>query len=83
MTKERIRASIPRMMAQVIPDEGLSSFWGHIPMREQVGGESTDFPGIVMELRRRYRVGAPGDDYIQLGALYSSMTYLGPRTKDL
>lgn len=83
VTKERIRASIPRMMAQVIPDEGLSSFWGHIPIREQVGAESTDFPGIVMELRKRYRVGAPGDDYMQLATLDSSMTYLGPRMKDL
>jgi len=83
MTKEQIRVSIPRMMAQVVPDEGASSFWGDIPIGEQAGGESMDFPGIIMELRKRYRVGAPADDYMQLASLDSSMAYLGPRTKAL
>lgn len=83
MIKEQIRASIPRMMGQVIPDEGPSSFLGDIPMLEQVGAGSIDLPGIIMELRKRYRVGAPGDDYMQLATLDSSMAFLGPRTKDL
>ncbi len=83
MTKGHIGASIPRMMAQVIPDEGPSSFWGAIPIQEQVGAESVDFAGIIMELRRRYRVEAPGDDYAQLATLDNSIAYLGPQTKDV
>lgn len=83
MTKEQIRASIPRIMGQVIPDEGPSSFWGDIPIREQVGAESMDFPGIIMELPKRYRVGAPGDGYMQLATLDNSIAYLGSRAKDL
>jgi acyl carrier protein len=78
MTKEQIRASIPKIVAQVVPDEDLSNPKGDIPIREQVGPDSMDFPGVIVELRKRYRVGAPEDDYMQLATLDSSKAYLEP-----
>jgi acyl carrier protein len=83
MTKEQIRASIPKIVAQVVPDEDLSNPKGDIPIREQVGPDSMDFPGVIVELRKRYRVGAPEDDYMQLATLDSSIAYLEPRKKEL
>jgi acyl carrier protein len=83
MTKEQIRASIPGIMAQVIPDEGPSNVWGDIPIREQVGAESMDFPDIIMELPKGYRVRVADDDYMQLATLDNSIAYLGSRAKDL
>ena len=56
MTKERIRASIPKSMVQVLPDEDLINLKSNITVREQVGPEFIDSPGIIMQLRKRYGV---------------------------
>ena len=37
-----------------------------MPLREQLELDSMDFLDIVMELRKRYRVQIPEDDYIEL-----------------
>ena len=36
-----------------------------------------------MELRKRYRVQIPEEDYPSLGSMASSVAYLQPRMKDL
>jgi acyl carrier protein len=78
MNKEQIRASIPRIVAQVVSDEDLSNLKGDIPIPEQVGPDSMDFPGIVMELRKPYFVVAPSDDHMQLATLSDSIAYQVP-----
>jgi acyl carrier protein len=83
MTKEQIRPIIMKIIGQIVPDEDLNNLKGDIPTRSQVGPDSTDFPGVIMELRKRYRVGAPDDDYMQLITLDSSMACLEPRAKEL
>ena len=42
-----------------------------------------DFLDIVMELRKRYRVQIPEDDYINLASMNSTVTYLEPLMKDI
>ncbi len=42
-----------------------------------------DFLDIVMELRKRYRIQIPEDDYVQLASMASTVKYLEPLMKDL
>jgi acyl carrier protein len=42
-----------------------------------------DFLDIVMELRKRYSITVPEDDYMELSTLDSSAAYLEPLMKDI
>jgi acyl carrier protein len=83
MTKEQIKETILKIIAQIIPDEDLSNLKGDIPIREQVDLDSMDFLDIVMELRKRYSIEVPEDDYMHLATLDSTVAYLEPRMKEL
>jgi len=83
MTKEQIKDTILEIIAQIIPDEDLSNLKGDIPIREQVDLDSMDFLDIIMELRKRYGIEVPEDDYMQLDTLDGSVAYLEPRMKEL
>jgi acyl carrier protein len=71
------------IVAEIIPDEDLTNLKGDIPIREQVELDSMDFLDIIMELRKRYGIEVPEDDYMQLATIDSSVAYLEPRMKDL
>jgi len=81
MTKEQIKATILEIIAQIIPDEDLSNLKSDIPLREQVELDSMDFLDIIMELRKRYGIEVPENDYMQLATLDGSVAYLEPRMK--
>ncbi|MCJ7575267.1 MAG: acyl carrier protein [Dehalococcoidia bacterium] len=83
MTKEQIKATVLEIIAQIIPDEDLSNLKGDIPIREQVELDSMDFLDIIMELRKRYGIEVPENDYVQLATLDGSAAYLEPRMKKL
>lgn len=83
MTKEQIKATVLEIIAQIIPDEDLSNLKGSIPIREQVELDSMDFLDIIMELRKRYGIEVPENDYVQLATLDGSVAYLEPRMKKL
>jgi acyl carrier protein len=83
MTKEQIKANILEIIAQIIPDEDLGNLKGDIPIREQVELDSMDFLDIIMELRKRYGIEVPENDYMQLATLDGSTAYLEPRMKKL
>ncbi len=83
MTKEEIKSVLVEIVAEIIPDEDLTNLKGDIPIREQVELDSMDFLDIVMELRKRYGIEVPEDDYIHLATLDSSVAYLEPRMKEL
>ncbi len=42
-----------------------------------------DFLDIVMELRKRYRIQIPEEDYPQLASMDSTCNYLEPLMKDV
>jgi len=83
MTKEEIKSVLVEIVAEIIPDEDLTNLKDDIPIREQVELDSMDFLDIVMELRKRYGIEVPEDDYIHLATLDSSVVYLEPRMKEL
>lgn len=83
MTKKEIKSVLMEIVAEIIPDEDLTNLKGDIPIREQVEMDSMDFLDIIMELRKRYGIEVPEDDYIHLATLDSSVAYLEPRMRDL
>jgi len=83
MSPAEIKEVVLDILANIAPDEDLSELKDEVPLREQLELDSMDFLDIVMELRKRYRVQIPEDDYIQLATMASTVTYLSPLMKDL
>ncbi len=83
MTPAEIRETILEILADIAPDEDLSRLDPDRPFREQLDMDSMDFLDIVMELRKRYRVQIPEEDYPALASMASTVEYLTPRMKDI
>jgi acyl carrier protein len=83
MTADEIRQSVLDILADIAPDEDLSNLKDDIAFREQLELDSMDFLDIVMELRKRYRIQIPEEEYTQLGSMTSTVKYLEPRMKDI
>ncbi len=83
MTPPEIREVIIDILADIAPDEDLSQLKDDVDFREQLELDSMDFLDIVMELRKRYRVQIPEEDYPQLASMASTTTYLTPLMKDI
>jgi acyl carrier protein len=83
MTAVDIREEIIDILSDIVPDEDTSNLVDDKPLREQLELDSMDFLDIVMELRKRYRIQIPEDDYIQLATLASTVKYLEPLMRDL
>jgi acyl carrier protein len=83
MTSNEIREAVLDILEGIAPDEDLSGLRDDAPFREQLELDSMDFLDIVMELRKRYRVQVPEDDYGQLGSMASTVQYLEPKMADL
>lgn len=79
MTKEDIRKVILDIIAVVAPDEDLSDLDGGVRLRDQLDMDSMDFLDIVMELRKRYKIEVPKEDYPELATLDGCVAYLSPR----
>jgi acyl carrier protein len=83
MSPAEIRETILDILEGIAPDEDLSNLKDDVPLREQLELDSMDFLDIVMELRKRYRVQIPEDDYLELSTMASTVNYLTPLMKDL
>ncbi len=83
MKAEEIRAMIIEVIHEIVPDEDLSNLKGDVRIRDQIEMDSMDFLDVVMELRKRYNIVVPEDDYMELSTLDSSVAYLEPRMKDI
>lgn len=83
MKAEEIRSMILEVIHEIVPDEDLSNLKGDIRIRDQIEMDSMDFLDVVMELRKRYNIVVPEDDYMELATLDSSVAYLEPRMKDI
>ena len=83
MTPADIREAILNILADIAPDEDLSQIDPAVPFREQLEMDSMDFLDIVMELRKRYRVQIPEEDYPALASMNSTVEYLAPRMQDV
>lgn len=82
MTAAEIRDAILDILHDIAPDEDLSNLKDDVPFREQLEMDSMDFLDIVMELRKRYRIQIPEEEYTELASMSSTVRYLEPRMQD-
>ena len=83
MVPAEIREEILDILSDISPDDDLGSLVDEKPFREQLELDSMDFLDIVMELRKRYRVQIPEEDYGQLASMRSTVDYLTPRMAEM
>ncbi len=79
MSADQIRQVILNILSRIAPDNDLTGLKDEVPFREQMELDSMDFLDIVMELRKRYRVQIPEEDYTFLNTMASTVNYLLPR----
>jgi acyl carrier protein len=56
---------------------------GDVRIRDQVEMDSMDFLDIIMQLRKRYDIEVPEEDYMNLATLDGAVAYLDPRMDHL
>lgn len=83
MGDPRIRDIILDIIATVAPDADLSDVKNDVRLRDQLDMDSMDFLDIVMELRKRYKVEVPKEDYAHLATLDGCISYLSPKFEAL
>ncbi|MFT4709404.1 MAG: acyl carrier protein [Bacteroidia bacterium] len=83
MTRDEIILAIKDIIETIAPDEELDSLNVDERLRDQIELDSMDFLDIVMELRKRYGVQVPEEDYKELASLTSCADYLGPMLENV
>ena len=78
MTIEDVRQVILNILADIAPDEDISSIDDNTKLRDQFDLDSMDFLDIVMELRKRFNIEVPQKDYEQLATMAGCVSYLTP-----
>ena len=79
MTKDECKKLVLDIIADIAPDEDLSSVKPDVRLRDQLQLDSMDFLDIVMELRKRHGIEVPEADYLHLASLDSCAEYLTPK----
>ena len=83
MAPADIRQVIIDILTDIAPDENLDDLTDTVAFREQLELDSMDFLDIVMELRKRYRIQIPEEDYPNLNSMDSTVTYLTPMMAEI
>ncbi len=83
MTRDEVILAIKDIIETIAPDEELVGLNPDERLRDQIELDSMDFLDIVMELRKRYGVQVPEEDYKELASLTSCADYLGPKLEDV
>jgi acyl carrier protein len=79
MTRDEIKDVILEIIADIDEEADLAGLDADAPLRDQLDLDSMDFLDIVMELRKRYKLQIPEDEYPQLATLTSCVNYLEPK----
>ncbi len=79
MTASQVRQIVIDIIADIAPDEDVTTIEDNKSLREQLDLDSMDFLDIVMELRKRHKVEVPQEDYPKLASLESCVAYLAPK----
>ena len=82
MTSEDIREVIIAIIKDIDEEADFDGLDADKPLRDQLELDSMDFLDIVMELRKRYKLQIPEQDYPQLATLNSCVAYLQPLLQD-
>lgn len=83
MTRDEIKDVILEIIADIDEEADFANLDADAPLRDQLDLDSMDFLDIVMELRKRYKLQIPEEEYPQLATLTSCVTYLEPKLKDI
>ena len=79
MNGKQVKDIVLGIIAIVAPDADLSNVKSDVRLRDQLDMDSMDFLDIVMELRKRYKIEVPKEDYPELATLDGCVEYLGPK----
>ena len=79
MSEQKVKNIILDIIRVVAPDADLSDVKSNVRLRDQLDLDSMDFLDIVMELRKRYKIEVPKEEYVQLESLDSCAAYLTPK----
>jgi acyl carrier protein len=82
MTRDAIKELIVEIIADIDEDADFENLEPDQALRDQLDLDSMDFLDIVMELRKRYQLQIPEEDYPRLATLTSCADYLEPLLKD-
>ena len=83
MQAAEIKEAIIDILSDIVPDEELGELKEDVAFAEQLELDSMDFLDIVMELRKRYRIQIPEEDYTELASMSSTVKYLEPLMQDI
>ena len=72
MVDQQVKDIILGIISVVAPDADLSDVKSDVKLRDQLEMDSMDFLDIVMELRKRYKLEVPKEDYPKLATLDSA-----------
>lgn len=82
MTRDAIKELIVEIITDIDEDADFENLEPDQALRDQLDLDSMDFLDIVMELRKRYQLQIPEEDYPRLATLNSCADYLEPLLKD-
>ncbi len=82
MTRDDISDVIIEIIQDIDEDAETGDLNPNDPLRDQLDLDSMDFLDIVMELRKRYKLQIPEEEYPELASLTSCVNYLEPKLKD-
>ena len=82
MTKPEIRTAIIDILSDIAPDEDYAQLKDDVSFREQLSMDSMDMLDIVLELRKRFKIQIPEEDYPHLVSMESTLDSLEPLLAD-
>ena len=83
MTRDEIKDMILEIIEDIDEDAEFDNLDPDQQLRDQFDLDSMDFLDIVMELRKRYQLRIPEEEYPELATLNSCVAYLEPKLKDV
>lgn len=83
MTRDDIKDLILEIIKDIDDEAEFDDLDADKPLRDQLDLDSMDFLDIVMELRKRYMLQIPEEEYPELATLTSCVDYLEPKLKDV
>jgi len=78
MTRDEIKDVILEIIEDIDEEADFDSLDPDKPLRDQLDLDSMDFLDIVMELRKRYKLQIPEEEYPELATLRSAMVCRPP-----
>ncbi|MFP3983963.1 MAG: acyl carrier protein [Desulfurivibrionaceae bacterium] len=82
MTRDEIKDLIIEIIQDIDEDASTDNLNHDDQLRDQLDLDSMDFLDIVMELRKRYKLQIPEEEYPRLATLNSCVDYLEPKLKE-